>query len=50
MPLMKDMVKECQSWTQFFKSTSNKRKLQEPDGDHETTITKKKGKIREGQT
>ena len=33
-----------QSLTQFFKSTSNKRKLQGPDGDHETTVTKKNAK------
>jgi hypothetical protein len=31
-----------QSLTQFFKSTSNKWKMQGPDGDHETTVTKKK--------
>jgi hypothetical protein len=30
-----------QSLTPFFKSTSNKRKLQGPDDDHETTVTKK---------
>ena len=30
-----------QSLTQFFKSTSNKWKLQGPDGEHETTVTKK---------
>jgi hypothetical protein len=30
-----------QSLTQFFKSTSNKRKLQGPYGDHETSVTKK---------
>ena len=29
------------SLTQFFKLTTNKRKLQVPDGDHETTVTKK---------
>jgi hypothetical protein len=33
-----------QSLTQFFKSTSNKWKMQGPDGDHETTVTKKKAK------
>jgi hypothetical protein len=32
------------SLTQFFKLTSNKRKLQVPDGDHETTVTKKNAK------
>ena len=33
-----------QSRTQFFKSTSNKRKMKGPDGDHETTVTKKNAK------
>jgi hypothetical protein len=34
--------------TQCFKSTSNKRKPDGPDGDRKTTVTKKKCKI--GQT
>jgi hypothetical protein len=33
-----------QSLTQFFKLTNNKRKMQGPDGDHETTVTKKNAK------
>ena len=28
------------SLTQFFKSTNNKRKLQGPDGDHETIVSR----------
>jgi hypothetical protein len=31
----------AKSDTIFFKSTSNKQKLDRPDGDHETTVTKK---------
>jgi len=33
-----------QSLTQFFKSKSNKQKLQGPDGDHKTFVTKKNAK------
>jgi hypothetical protein len=35
------LIMSQQSLTQFFKSTSSKRKLQGPDGEHETTVTKK---------
>ena len=38
------LIMSQQSLTQFFKSTSNNRKLQGPVGDHET-IVKKKYKI-----
>ena len=43
-----DNMESRQSLTQFFKSTSNKWKLQGPDGHHKTTATK--CKIREDQT
>jgi hypothetical protein len=33
-----------QSLTQFFKSTSNKWKLEGPEGDHEITVAKKNAK------
>jgi hypothetical protein len=39
------LIMSQQSLTQFFKSTSNKRKLQGSDGDHETTVTKKCKKV-----
>ena len=38
------LITSQQSLTQFFKSTSNKWKLQGPDGDHETTVAKKNAK------
>ena len=38
------LIMSQQSLTQFFKSTCNKLKLQGLDGDHETTVTKKKAK------
>ena len=38
------LIMSRQSLTQFFKSTSNKWKLQGPDGHHKTTVTKKNAK------
>ena len=33
-----------QTLTHFFKSTSNKRKPEGPDGDNKTTVTQKNAK------
>jgi hypothetical protein len=38
------LIMSQQSLTQFFKSTSNKWKLQGPDGNHEITVVKKNAK------
>ena len=40
------LIMSQQSLTPFFKSTSKKRKLQGPDGDHETTVAKKMQNMR----
>jgi hypothetical protein len=38
------LIMSQQSLTQFFKSTSNKWKLEGPEGDHEITVAKKNAK------